>query len=118
MLLKPKEPLQYRHSQRNLPKEKVWQVLVHWRGFPKDEATWEDYDDIVSKFPEFFLVGKSMLEARGIDEDHIRRSERQRHARLGSRPESQVTQVATLCAQELVETHATKCRIEAEAHAT
>ncbi|KAL5838392.1 hypothetical protein ACOSQ3_015561 [Xanthoceras sorbifolium] len=78
MVLIPKEALQYRSWQRNRPKERVWQVLVHWRGLPKDEATWEDYEEMISRFPEFSLEGKGSLEERGNDENSPRRSTRTR----------------------------------------
>ena len=29
------------------------QVLVHWEGGTPDEATWEDYDSFVTRFPDF-----------------------------------------------------------------
>ena len=29
------------------------QVLVHWEGGTPEEATWEDYDYFVTKFPDF-----------------------------------------------------------------
>ncbi|KAL5834882.1 hypothetical protein ACOSQ4_014379 [Xanthoceras sorbifolium] len=68
IVLIPKEALQYR----------IWQVLVHWRGLPKDEATWEDYEEMISRFPEFSLEGKGSLEERGNDENSPRRSTRTR----------------------------------------
>jgi hypothetical protein len=30
---------------------KVVEILVHWSGFPKTLATWENYDDIKRRFP-------------------------------------------------------------------
>ncbi|TQE06457.1 hypothetical protein C1H46_007956 [Malus baccata] len=29
------------------------QLLVHWAGQDKVEATWEDYEDFQSRFPDF-----------------------------------------------------------------
>ena len=30
-------------------------ILVQWSNAPKEEATWELYDDIASRFPQFQL---------------------------------------------------------------
>ncbi|XP_042962490.1 uncharacterized protein LOC122296762 [Carya illinoinensis] len=65
MLLQPKEALDYRVITRGRKRRKVWQVLIQWGGVPRAEATWEDYEDMVSRFPQFILEGKDVLEGRG-----------------------------------------------------
>ncbi|KAK0606992.1 hypothetical protein LWI29_007494 [Acer saccharum] len=54
---------------------KVWQVLVQWQGVPTEEATWEDYDEMVEHFPDFSLEDKGILEERGNVET-VRKSKR------------------------------------------
>ncbi|MCI38482.1 mediator of RNA polymerase II transcription subunit 15A-like, partial [Trifolium medium] len=46
--------------------EKVNQVLIHWKGQVMEEATWEDTIVIKSKFPNFCLEDKAMLNGGGI----------------------------------------------------
>ncbi|KAL5738975.1 hypothetical protein ACOSQ2_028155 [Xanthoceras sorbifolium] len=58
-----------------LPK-RVWMVLIQWKGLPMEEATWEDYDDIVERFTEFILKGNDVLEDQGNVKDGPRRSTR------------------------------------------
>ncbi|CAM8963646.1 unnamed protein product [Rhodiola kirilowii] len=31
----------------------VTKVLVQWKGYPPEHATWEYYQDLISKYPEF-----------------------------------------------------------------
>ncbi|XP_070672503.1 uncharacterized protein [Malus domestica] len=31
------------------------QLLIHWKGSKEEDATWEDYDELAKKFPDFFL---------------------------------------------------------------
>ncbi|KAG6647689.1 hypothetical protein CIPAW_07G096100 [Carya illinoinensis] len=64
MLLQPREVLDNRVVTRGRKRRKVWQVLIKWGGAPKDEVTWEDYDDIRERFPQFILEGKNVLEER------------------------------------------------------
>ena len=54
---------------------KVWQVLDLWQGVPTEEATQEDYDEMVERFPDFFLEDKGILEKRGNVET-VRKSKR------------------------------------------
>ncbi|XP_042972782.1 uncharacterized protein LOC122304588 [Carya illinoinensis] len=65
MFLQSKEALDYRVNTRGRKRRKMWQVLIQWGGVPREEATWEDYEDMVSKFPQFILEGKDVLEGRG-----------------------------------------------------
>ncbi|KAL5807711.1 hypothetical protein ACOSQ3_028402 [Xanthoceras sorbifolium] len=51
-------------------------VLIQWKGLPMEEATWEDYDDIVERFTEFILKGNDVLEDQGNVKDGPRRSTR------------------------------------------
>ena len=66
MLLQPREALNYRVVSRGTMRKSVWQVLIRWGKAPKEEATWEDYDDIRARFPQFILEGKDILKERGI----------------------------------------------------
>jgi hypothetical protein len=45
----------------------VKQVLVHWKGKPSEEATWEDLILFKSQFPSFNLEDKVVGEGEGID---------------------------------------------------
>ena len=65
MLLQPREALEYRVVTRGRKRRKVWQVLIRWGGVPREEATWEDYEDMESRFPQFILEGKDSLEGGG-----------------------------------------------------
>ena len=76
LLLKPKETIRYRSWRQGRGTKEIWQVLVHWSGVPKEEASWEDYDDMVKRFPEFSLEDKGILKERGNDESTKRRSKR------------------------------------------
>jgi hypothetical protein len=40
----------------------VHHVLVHWRGEPTESASWEDLDEIRSKYPDFRLEDELGLE--------------------------------------------------------
>ncbi|KAL5805499.1 hypothetical protein ACOSQ4_028232 [Xanthoceras sorbifolium] len=55
---------------------KIWMVLIQWKGLPMEEATWEDYDDIVERFTKFILKGNDVLEDQGNVKDGPRRSTR------------------------------------------
>ncbi|XP_076932542.1 uncharacterized protein LOC143598130 [Bidens hawaiensis] len=46
------------------------QWLVHWKGQPVDEASWEDADWIKLQYPEFNLEDKTVLEGEGSDKNH------------------------------------------------
>ena len=76
LLLKPKETIRYRSWRQGRGTKEIWQVLVHWSGVPKEEASWEDYDDMVKRFPDFSLEDKDILKERGNDESTKRRSKR------------------------------------------
>ncbi|KAA0042929.1 transposon Tf2-1 polyprotein isoform X1 [Cucumis melo var. makuwa] len=39
-----------------------WDVLIKWKGLSRNEATWEDYDEIQHKFPQLHLEDKVNLE--------------------------------------------------------
>ena len=42
------------------------QLLVQWEGMTPNEATWEDYDTIVTHYPSFKLEDKVVFKERGI----------------------------------------------------
>lgn len=65
--LQPMAALQYRQQQRG--RKQVWQVLVHWRGMSKEEATWEECETMARHFPEFSLEDKGNLEGRENDKN-------------------------------------------------
>ena len=50
-------------------RRKVWQVLIWWNQTPREEATWEDYDEIKMRYPQFHLEDKVLLQERGNVED-------------------------------------------------
>ncbi|KAA0034981.1 Transposon Tf2-9 polyprotein [Cucumis melo var. makuwa] len=39
-----------------------WDVLVKWKGLPRKETTWEDYDEIQQRYPELHLEDTVNLE--------------------------------------------------------
>ncbi|KAL0537842.1 hypothetical protein IC582_026831 [Cucumis melo] len=55
----PVEALDYRQN-----KAKEWEVMIRWEGLSNHEATWEQYDDIANKYPNFHLEDKVSLEGR------------------------------------------------------
>ncbi|KAI9153591.1 hypothetical protein LWI28_013554 [Acer negundo] len=65
LLIRPIIALGYRNWKKGCGMTKVWQVLVQWQGVLTEEATWEDYDEMVERFPDFSLEDKSILEERG-----------------------------------------------------
>jgi hypothetical protein len=65
MLLQPAIGLEYKMVPRGRFRRKIWRVLVQWSGRPREEATWEDYDEIASRFPQFTLEDKGTLNGRG-----------------------------------------------------
>ena len=75
LLIRPIIALRYRNWKKGRGMTKVWQVLVQWQGVPTEEATWEDYDEMVERFPDFFLEDKGILEERGNVET-VRKSKR------------------------------------------
>lgn len=53
----PKESCGYLKKKGN-----SWKVLIQWKGLPKHEATWEDYDEIQQRYPQFHLEDKVNIE--------------------------------------------------------
>ncbi|KAA0032457.1 microtubule-associated protein 70-1 [Cucumis melo var. makuwa] len=39
-----------------------WDVLIKWKGLSRNEATWEDYDEIQQRFPKFHLKDKGEMQ--------------------------------------------------------
>ena len=61
------------HEWRAIPEEvygylknkaRGWDVLISWKGLPQHEATWELYEDMQHRFPDFHLEDKVNLEER------------------------------------------------------
>ncbi|KAK0574709.1 hypothetical protein LWI29_027795 [Acer saccharum] len=75
LLIRPITALRYRNWKKGRGMTKVWQVLVQWQGVPTEKATWEDYDEMVKRFPDFSLEDKGILEERGNVET-VRKSKR------------------------------------------
>ncbi|KAK0580275.1 hypothetical protein LWI29_000190 [Acer saccharum] len=75
LLIRPITALRFRNWKKGRGMTKVWQVLVQWQGVPTKEATWEDYDEMVERFPDFSLEDKGILEEQGNVET-IRKSKR------------------------------------------
>jgi Chromo (CHRromatin Organisation MOdifier) domain len=44
----------------------VPQLLIKWTNLSEDDASWEDYSDLVHRFPEAVLEDKNVFEARGV----------------------------------------------------
>jgi hypothetical protein len=44
----------------------VTQVLVHWKTLSSNEATWEFADDLLMRYPQFFLKDKEIFKGEGI----------------------------------------------------
>jgi hypothetical protein len=58
---------------RAQPRRGTWQVLVQWHGFPEDDATWENLDDLCVAYPNLQLedelfekAGRDVITARPI----------------------------------------------------
>ena len=43
-----------------------WDVLVQWKGLPQHEATWELYEELKQRFPDFHLEDKVNLEESNV----------------------------------------------------
>ncbi|KAI9186883.1 hypothetical protein LWI28_021871 [Acer negundo] len=56
----------YRNWKKGRGMTKVWQVLVQWQGVPTKKATWEDYDEMVERFPDFPLRTRAFLKSGGM----------------------------------------------------
>ena len=68
------------HEWRDIPEEVYgysknkagsWDVLVQWKGLPQYEATWELYEDLKQRFPDFHLEDKVNLEKESNDRPPI-----------------------------------------------
>ncbi|CAM8999660.1 unnamed protein product [Rhodiola kirilowii] len=44
----------------------VTKVLVQWKGYPMEQATWELYTDFISKHPSFFILEAKDAVDRGV----------------------------------------------------
>ncbi|KAJ4754640.1 polyprotein [Rhynchospora pubera] len=49
----------------------VPQLLIKWSNLPEEEATWEDYEQIRKRYPEFSLEDKEDLEKRRVSDPEI-----------------------------------------------
>ncbi|KAL5763975.1 hypothetical protein ACOSP7_016330 [Xanthoceras sorbifolium] len=76
MMLQPKAAMRYKSEWRKHEKKRVWMVLIQWKGLPMEEATWENYDEIIERLPEFILKDNYVFEDRENIEDGPRRSVR------------------------------------------
>ncbi|KAI9173394.1 hypothetical protein LWI28_000664 [Acer negundo] len=65
LLIRPITTLRYCNWKKGHGMTKVWQVLVQWQEVLIEEATWEDYDEMVERFPDFSLEDKGIHEERG-----------------------------------------------------
>ncbi|KAL5760321.1 hypothetical protein ACOSP7_018832 [Xanthoceras sorbifolium] len=61
MVLQPKAAMRYKSKWIRHEKKRVWMVLIQWKRLPMEEATWEDYDEVVERFLEFILESKDVL---------------------------------------------------------
>ena len=96
MLLQPREALQFQIVSRGDARRKVWRVLIWWNQTPREEATWEDYDEIKLRFPEFHLEDKVLLQERGNVKDlsklrHNLAAKRSRERKKQQRLQSQAS---------------------------
>ncbi|XP_031271255.1 uncharacterized protein LOC116129673 [Pistacia vera] len=48
-----------------------WEVLIHWKGLPEFESTWEDFHTLNTQFPSFHLEDKVALLGEGNDRSHV-----------------------------------------------
>ena len=48
-----------------------WDVLVSWKGLPRHEATWELYEDLQQRFPDFHREDKVNLKRESNDRPPI-----------------------------------------------
>ena len=77
IVLRLEAALNYRTIKKGRRKAKTWQVLIQWQGYPKEEVTWEDYEEMKQQFPGLTLEDKGVLEGGEIDKDPPpRRSQR------------------------------------------
>ncbi|GAU25498.1 hypothetical protein TSUD_218700 [Trifolium subterraneum] len=63
-LIQPIDVLQVRTILRGT--QKVHQVLIHWDQYSREEASWEDANDVLNKFPTFNLEDKVAFYGYGI----------------------------------------------------
>jgi hypothetical protein len=50
---------------KRVKKKKKIELLIHWQGLSTMESTWEDYDSIHMRFPDFFLEDKENVRGKG-----------------------------------------------------
>jgi transposase InsO family protein len=64
--LYPAQILERRAIKRN--NVAVPQILVSWTNLPAEDASWEDYDDIAVRFPQFILEDKNRFEGGRVSD--------------------------------------------------
>jgi hypothetical protein len=62
--LQPQAIMERRIARRK--NQAVTQVLIHWKGLPPADATWEIVDEIAARFPDFHLEDKVVLMGKDL----------------------------------------------------
>lgn len=64
ILAAPKRVLEQRRVRKD--RRLTTEVLVKWYNLPVEQATWGDYDDLKTRFPELILEDKDLLKGEGL----------------------------------------------------